>query len=92
MTLEWSADEKLAGPILGILSGIGIVIEELVAHNLVKADDLARLFQTKIDEYRKTLRPDSMDAAAILDILKGPLVSEERKSIRRLLNESSGEA
>lgn len=92
MAYEWLEDEKLAGPIIGILAAINILIEVLVAQRVIASEKLSSLFQLKIDELKKMPQKTSYTAASILDQLLQPLVSEERTAQRRLLNETGGEA
>lgn len=84
---SWLNDPVLLGPMMGIISGINILAETMVAAKLVSAENLAQPFQMKIDQFLTAGTFEGTQAATVLEMLMNHLVDLERAAARKLLNE-----
>jgi hypothetical protein len=80
-------DEKLYGPITGLLSGFNILSEALIVAKAIDRETLAALLKIKIEQFQQSADSKMFEAANILDQLRRPLVSEDRAATRKLLDE-----
>jgi hypothetical protein len=85
--MTWISDDELRGPISGLVAGLNILLEILIAKKVLSPEELADMLAAQIATLRQSDDLAMIDAATVLDQIRRPLVSEERSIQRKLLNE-----